>query len=204
MDEMSRGQRAGDGSAARDAHKRGLTRWEWTLAAGLLALGAVLWLALRPSGDAAWDDKAIAADFQTLTIQKPVGPEETGQTPGDVHVLLWYRLRNSTGHAYRIPEAKHGVLMKSVAGGKWQEVDSVLWDDHLLVPARKTAEVEFDMAIPSTDPGAPEESKEQKDLAAAAMARMGSIENLTFFDYEHHYVIHLPRGWKEGGAEPGS
>jgi hypothetical protein len=156
----------------------------------------VLWLTLRPSGEPPWNDKAIAADFQTLTIQKPDGPVEAGQTPGDVHVVFRYRLRNSTARTYRVPEPKSGVLMKSVAGGGWQEVDSVLWDNHLSIPARKTADVEFDMAIPSTDPGAPEELSEQKDLAAAAMARLQSIENLTFFDYEHHYVIHLPRGWE--------
>jgi hypothetical protein len=175
------------------------TKLDWALGAGVVMLGLLAWLALRPSGEAPWDDKAIAADFQTLTIQKPIGPIEAGQTPGDVHVLIRYRLRNSTGHEYRVPEPKHGVLMKSAPGGKWQEVDSVLWDNHLSVPARKTADVEFDMAIPSTDPGdpgAPEEMKEQKDLAAAGMARLRSIEDLAFFDYEHHYVIHLPRGWQ--------
>lgn len=206
MAEASREPMGGDGQAQRAGREpgRGMTRLDWVVGTGLLALVVVLWLVLRPSGDVPWNDKAIAADFQTLTIQKAEGPEEAGRTPGDVHVLLRYRLRNSTAHEYRIPEPKHGVLMKSVEGGKWQEVDSVLWDDHLLVPARKTADVEFDMAIPSTDPGAPEEMKEQKDLAAAAMARMGSIENLTFFDYEHHYVIHLPRGWQTEELKSGS
>ena len=65
-----------------------------------------------------------------------------------------------------------------------------------LRPGAETADVEIDMAIPSTDPGAPEVLKEQKDLAAAGMARLRSIENLAFYDYEHHYVIHLPRGWE--------
>jgi len=168
----------------------------WALGAGLLVLGVVLWLVLRPAGEAPWNDRAIAADFQTLTIQKPVGPEEAGRTPGDVHVVMRYRLRNSTNKTWQVPEPKSGVLMKSVAGGKWQEVDSVVWDNHLSVPAGKTADVEFDMAIPSTDPGAPEETSQQKDLAEATMARLRLIENLTFFDYEHHYVIHLPRGWQ--------
>jgi hypothetical protein len=172
------------------------TRLDWILGFGLVVLALSLWLALRRPGEAPWDDKAIAADFQTLTIQKPIAPEEAGQTAGDVHVLIRYRLRNSTGREYRVPEPKHGVLMKSVAGGGWQEVDSVLWDAHLAVPARKTADVEFDMAIPSTDPGAPEELRQQKDLAAAGMAKLRSIEDLAFFDYEHHYVIHLPRGWQ--------
>lgn len=167
------------------------------LGVGLVVLALSLWLALRRPGETPWDDKAIAADFQTLTIQKPVAPEEAGQTSGDVHVLIRYRLRNSTGREYRVPEPKHGVLMKSVTGGGWQEVDSVMWDNHLSVPARKTADVEFDMAIPSTDSGAPDEDlKQQKDLAEAAMTRLRSIDNLTFFDYEHHYVIHLPRGWQ--------
>jgi hypothetical protein len=177
--------------------------WGWrsvwldcSLGAALVVLGLLTWLALRPSGEAPWNDKAIAAEFQTLTIQKPVAPDEAGQTPGDVHVLIRYRLRNSTAHEYRVPEPRHGVLMKSVTGAGWQEVDSVLWDNHLSVPARKTADVEFDMSIPSTDPGAPEELRQQKDLAAAGMAKLRSIEGLAFFDYEHHYVIHLPRGWQ--------
>ncbi|HEX3986069.1 MAG TPA: hypothetical protein VHX13_05595 [Acidobacteriaceae bacterium] len=194
MAETSSGQRTRDGETP--ARRRGSTRLEWALGCALAVLGLVLWLTLRPSGEPPWNDKAIAADFQTLTIQKPDGPVEAGQTPGDVHVVFRYRLRNSTARTYRVPEPKSGVLMKSVAGGGWQEVDSVLWDNHLSIPARKTADVEFDMAIPSTDPGAPEELSEQKDLAAAAMARLQSIENLTFFDYEHHYVIHLPRGWE--------
>jgi hypothetical protein len=177
----------------RVTRSRGLTGTDWALGVSLVVLALVLWFALRPWRETPWNDKAIAAEFQTLTIQKP----ETGaQTPGDVHVVIRYRLRNSTGHEYRVPEPKHGVLMKSLAGGGWQEVDSVLWDNHLSVPAQQTADVEFDMAIPSTDPGAPEELRGQKELAEAGMSRLRSIENLTFFDYEHHYVIHLPRGWQ--------
>ncbi|HEX3662068.1 MAG TPA: hypothetical protein VHU89_11585 [Acidobacteriaceae bacterium] len=168
---------------------------DWVLGTGVIVLGVLTWLALRPSGEAPWNDRAIVAKFQTLTIQKPVAPEEAGQTEGDVHVLIRYRLSNSTNKAYPIPEPKHGVLMKSVAGGGWQEVDSVLWDQHLTIPARKTADVEFDMAIPSSDEGASEDPEQQKDLGAAGMERLRSIENLTFFDYKHHYVIHLPRGW---------
>lgn len=172
------------------------TRAEWALGAGVLVMGILLWYVLRPSDEAAWNDSAIAAEFQTLTIQKAVAPEEAGRTPGDVHVVFRYKLRNSTNKAYEVPEPRHGILMKSVAGGGWQEVDSVLWDKHLAVPARKAVDVEFDMAIPSTDPGAPEEPQGEKDLAAVAMARLRPIEDLAFFDYEHHYVIHLPRGWQ--------
>lgn len=177
--------------------KRGLTRVEWAVVAGLLALGVVLGLVLRPSGEAPWDDKAIAAEFQTLTIQKAVGPEEAGQTPGDVHVVVRYRLRNATDQAYQVPEPKHGVLMRSMAaGGAWQEVDSVLWNQHLTIPARQAAEVEFDMAIPSTDEDAPEDPQEQQDVVAAGMARLRPIRELVFVDYAHRYVIHLPRGWE--------
>lgn len=171
------------------------TRIEWLLGGALLVLGLALWLGLRNSGDAPWDDKAIAADFQTLTIQKPDGPAEAGQTPGDVHLIFRYRLRNLTNKPYQVPEPKVGVLMKSVTGGGWQEVDSVLWDNHLTIPARKAAEVEFDMAIPSTDPGAPEEPKDQKELAAAGTQRLHQMGDLAFFDYQRRYVIHLPKGW---------
>lgn len=171
------------------------TRMRWVLACGLVVLGVALWLVLRPSGDAPWNDRAIAADFQTLTIQKAEAPVEAGQTPGDVHVIFRYRLRNLTNKPYQVPEPRHGVLMKSVTGGGWQEVDSVLWDQHLTIPARNAADVEFDMAIPSTDPGAPEDLPQQKDLAAAGMERLHTIGELAFFDYAHRYVIHLPKGW---------
>lgn len=172
-----------------------LTRLDWALAGGLIVLAAALWLALRPSREAPWNDRAIAADFQTLTIQKPEAPAEAGQTPGDVHVIFRYRLRNLTNKPYQVPEPTHAVLMKSVSGGGWQEVDSVLWDQHLTIPARKAADVEFDMAIPSTDPGAPEDLRQQKDVAAAGMEHLRGMGDLAFFDYAHRYVIHLPKGW---------
>ena len=171
------------------------TRMEWLLGGALVLLGLALWFGLRRSGDAPWNDKAIAADFQTLTIQKPDGPPEAGQTPGDVHLIFRYRLRNLTNKAWQVPEPKVGVLMKSVSGGGWQEVDSVLWDNHLTIPARKAAEVEFDMAIPSTDPGAPEPPKDNSELAAAGTQRLRQIGDLALFDYQRRYVIHLPKGW---------
>ncbi|MFZ0629830.1 MAG: hypothetical protein WA399_13995 [Acidobacteriaceae bacterium] len=177
----------------RQAANRGATKW--VLAASLVAVGLLAWLMLRPKSEPPWNDTAIAADFQTLTIQKPVGPEEAGQTPGDLHVIFRYQLRNLTNKSWQIPEPKNGVLMKKVAGGGWQEVDSVLWDNHLTIPARKAAVVEFDMAIPSTDPGAPEEPRDEKELAAAGTERLRHIGDLAFFDYERHYVIHLPKGW---------
>lgn len=170
-------------------------RMEWLLGGALVILGLALWLGLRHSGEAPWNDQAIAADFQTLTIQKPDGPAEAGQTPGDVHLIFHYRLRNLTDKAWQVPEPKLGVLMKSVTGGGWQQVDSVLWDNHLTIPARKAAEVEFDMAIPSTDPGAPEPPKDQKELAAAGTERLHHMGDLAFFDYQRRYVIHLPKGW---------
>jgi hypothetical protein len=171
------------------------TRQEWVLGCGAVLLAVVLWLVLRPAGEAPWNDRAITANFQGLTIQKPVAPEEAGQTQGDVHVVIRYRLKNGTGKAYPMPEPTHGVLMKSLTGGGWQEVDSVLWDQRMKIPAGKTAEVEFDMAVPSSDEGVSEDPEQGKDVMAAGMARLRSIENLTFFDYERHYVIHLPRGW---------
>lgn len=170
--------------------------WQvWALGAAVIVLGVALWLALRPSRPIPWNDRAITADFQSLTIQKPVSPEEAGATPGDVHVVFAYKLTNATDHTYELPEPKHGVLMKSVTGGGWQDVDSVEWEQHLKIRARQSVEVEFDMAIPSTDPGAPEDLPHQKDLAAAGMERVRGIGGLEFFDYEHHYVIHLPKGW---------
>ncbi|MGA7525306.1 MAG: hypothetical protein WBW84_22845 [Acidobacteriaceae bacterium] len=195
--DTSRRAIGGDGNKAQEkAQSRWrLTGLDWALGCGLIVLGVALWLLLRPAREAPWNDRAIAADFQTLRIEKPVAPEEAGQTPGDVHVIFLYRLRNLTNKAYQMPEPRHGVLMKSVTGGGWQEVDSVLWDRDLTIPAGKAADVEFDMAIPSTDEDAAEDPQQQKDLVAAGMARLRPIRELAFFDYAHRYVIHLPKGW---------
>lgn len=160
---------------------------------GCLLLGVVLWLVLRSPAELPWDNQAITARFQDLTIQQPA-PDL--QKPGDVHVILSYALTNLTGHDYRIPAPSLGVLMKHLPEGGLQEVDSVSWDSQALIPARKTANVQFDVTIPapSNDAG-PEPEHPQQDLGTLGSERLRGIRGLVFFDYGRHYSIELPRGW---------
>lgn len=176
-------------------------RWNvWFLAAASLLVLGLLWYALRPSGDRPWDNKAVQAQFSDLVVQRPQTeaemPESDVQKPQrDIHIVLHYVVTNHTRKPYRIPPPSLGALMKNVPHRGLTEVDSVVWESPV-IPAGKSAKVEFDLAFdPSVHADDPEELARPDHLDAFSNRELSRIQGLVFFDYANRYAIDLPRGW---------
>ena len=112
-----------------------------------VALAAVGWAAWRQWEDGRWDNRAIAAQFRDVTVQR--------QNEKDVHLLLHYALTNATHRSYRLAGPPLGVLMQRVRQGELKEgelkeMDSVIWDP-IAIPAGKTVNAEFDVTLLSVE-----------------------------------------------------
>jgi len=179
-------------------------RGRWFIIGAVIVAAALLWYAFRPSGDVPWNNQMIQAQFADLVIQRPEAHEEAGNVVADsgvkapqtdVHVVLKYVLANHTGKPYRLPPPSHGSLMKSLEHRGLQDVDTVVWDGPL-IPAGKTASVEFDLTLyPETEDLSGEHLQAKQNLVAFCNRRLKPIQSLVFFDYAHRYAIDLPRGW---------
>jgi hypothetical protein len=157
-----------------------------------VALGAVGWAAWRQWEDGRWDNRAIAAQFRDVTVQR--------QNEKDVHLLLHYALTNATHRSYRLAGPPLGVLMQRVRPGDLKEgdlkeMDSVIWDP-IAIPAGKTVNAEFDVTLLSVENLiSPEAIHSEKDLQAFAGHELSRMDGLVFFDYGNRYWIDLPKGW---------
>lgn len=184
---------------ARPSHRR-----QWLITGALVLTAGLLWYAFRPSGEAPWNNQMIQAQFADLVIQRPEAHEQPGNAPADpsvkppqtdVHVVLKYVLANHTRKPYRLPPPSHGSLMKNLEHRGLQDMDTVVWDGPV-IPAGKTATVEFDLTLyAETEDLSGEHLQAQQNLVAFCNRRLKPIQSLVFFDYTNRYAIDLPRGW---------
>src|SRR5260370_12541496 len=92
----------------------------------------------RPKPQKPWNTNAIKVKFTDLTTQL---------RDAEVHIVFRYALTNTTEVDYLIPNGTDGVLMKGVPDGGLQKFENATWDAHLVIPARKTVNVEFDTSV---------------------------------------------------------
>lgn len=158
------------------------------MAAAMVVLAALIWMAVDHAQEKPWDDHAITASFTKLTVKK-------GQK--DVHLILTYTLTNNTGHTYRLTAPGYSELMRKAPSGALKEVDSVLWDQATAIRPHGQAVEEFDLSEnPMHYDLDVEDLETQGKLTQFVNERLAKIRGLVFVDYVHHYNIVLPRGWQ--------
>jgi len=163
------------------------TRW-WIAAATGVTLLAVSWGMWRNWQEEHWNDRAIAAQFLDLSVQR--------QNDHNVHLLLDYSLTNTTHGSYQLASSKFGVLLRRDPAGDFEEVDSVVWKP-VTIPAGKTVKAEFDVSLlPIEDPARMDGIHDNLDVQAVAGHELNGIRGLVFRDFGERYSIDLPRGWQ--------
>ncbi len=176
----------------------GWKKWFWRSAgfgAGLavvlvLSAGIFIWWSSLVKRPKPWNTSTIKGTYTVLTAQV---------RGDDLHFTFTYGLNNPTDTDYYLPDSIAGELMKRLPGGKgFQKLNASSWGERVIVPAKQTVNVEFDVPIHLEDFNKKAADLESDaDLSKFINRRLSDMDGLVFFDYTHRYRIDLPNGWPE-------
>jgi hypothetical protein len=161
------------------------------LALGLAVIaGAIYWYSSRPKQPKPWNFNAIKATYTVLQ----------GQVRGDdVHLTFVYALHNPNDVDYSLPGEVSAELMRKLPNdGGFQKLNGASWGERVIIPAKQTVNVEFDVPIHLSDFNTKSTEMENEEKFAKFTARrLSEMDGLAFFDYSNRYRIDLPNGWPE-------